>query len=868
PTIDAQNNRPPVFHLTPSSPPTSPTKLYHTNNYFPQRTKFNANRSNVSVTKRSLNTTSQHVARTLSNPTWTDHPTPVFLYNSPNSSTHSLVEQEEEDLNENIFYRTLKKDYPKIFDGVTVVCVPHSRSIVGMKINRNFIETHSLKPSPYFQGQFQSVNKKVIAIEKNWVKLISGFKEDRNIRILSEELVYNESYKSIQVLILERPLEGEGKSTDSNYPILSIPTERNYEMDLRFLKDILDNDNPIKDLENMVEEFNETYVYVKGYSGFAVERITQIFQRAVRSILQSNGTIRAICRTQHEYDQLQELIENILMGQLHNKIFVQSLLPICNSRDSYLDSIMNVYSRAQVTLREYGVCERLQDMPTEMLEAASDILRALNEDDETDIEILDNDMTKFAGLGISTHSNVTDDTDIGSNSKGDGGSGSNDGMIMIPAKTPLEKLICVKRTVQEIATISDTYLTQLAIPRAMQEETEKSSITTDDFIPLLAYVIVNSRIRKLESILFYMQTFRLSKVERSELSFALTTLRASTEFLKSDPLQLHDSISTTSSISSISSHSSYKYSSPTLPIKSRVRSRATSLSSSSTPISSPPASSQTGHLKCLSMPGLVQQPSSSSRREDSPARSLSSGLTSPKSCHGYRHHNVGDEATSSGRSSLDFGNSSFTNYNPSINSGYSLSNEENLGDAGSHSSMPRRRRASITPVLLIKPPIVLMPRNSHPRKSLDGGQGVSNTHGGGGNGENDYAVSGTGANENESRESDTYDDQDKIGKLPPLATKSSLLKSTSRPNLSTTEFHRNNDKGGRSKSWRHSIHAPEIIAVIPRHTHNGIIHTGKPILDLSPPNPEIMGDFLSSLQNIDGEVSGNRNEGMMTAKRW
>ncbi|CAG8580913.1 2615_t:CDS:2 [Diversispora eburnea] len=822
-TISDRNT--PFLRLTPSSPPTSPTEKYHNN--FSNLDHSIINNNNKTVLTKNNDTTDNATKSLLTTSTGGGgfSSDPSYFYNSPNSSTHSLTDQDEEDLDENIFYTTIRKDYPKILDRVTVVCVPHSKSIVGMRINRNFIETHSLKPSPYFQGQFQSINKKVVSIERNWIKLIS-----------------------------ERPLEGEGRksiSTDDDYQMFNIPIERNHETDLIFLRSILDNDNPIKDLENMIEEFNETYVYVKGYSGFAVDRIAQILQRAVQGILQSNSMLSVVCRTQHEYDHFLELVENILMSELHNKIFIQSLLPIYHSHDSYLESIINIYSRAQISLKDYGVCERLQDMPVEMLNAACEILKNLDEDDDTSIGIRDNDALKYAGLGITTHSN---------NTEGGG-------------------------TIQEIATISDTYL-QLAAPKLTHEENERSSITTDDFIPLLAYVIINSKIRKLASILFYMQTFRLSKVERSELSFALTTLRASTEFLKLDPLQLHDTISTTSSISSISSHSSHKFSPPILPNNSKVRSRATSLSSPSTSNSSASSvypSSQYNYLKCFSTPGLVQHPP---KRDKSPARSLNSGpTTSPRMSNspviygGYnKHQNNVDElmTVSSGRSKKQ---SDFDNHNPA----------------------PRRRRPSITPGLVIKPQILLSSTNRNEGNNGNNVNSISITDSpltllplkpmtsatipavcdisdvvgimsGINERNNDYESNN---NENNS----INESKDKIGKLAPLTTKKSSSRMTSRSNPVSPKYPKNsgdltggfnvnnNNNGRKPNNWRHSIHAPEILAVIPRHTSNGITHTGKPILDLSPPNAEILGDFLSSLQNIDGEVAGNRNGGL-TARKW
>ncbi|CAJ0640526.1 441_t:CDS:2, partial [Entrophospora sp. SA101] len=150
-------------------------------------------------------------------------------------------------------------------------------------------------------------------IENNHVKTLKGFKEERIIRILSDELVYNEAYKSVQVLVLEMPLEGEWKKMNSEkFGGICIPPERNHEMDLQFLKNILSsshNDSSIKSMEDMVEEFKETYVYVRGYAGFTVDKISQIFQKSVLSFLESNETLRLICQLPHEHDYFLELVE-------------------------------------------------------------------------------------------------------------------------------------------------------------------------------------------------------------------------------------------------------------------------------------------------------------------------------------------------------------------------------------------------------------------------------------------------------------------------------------------------------------------------------------------------------------------------------
>src|SRR6185369_9672547 len=72
------------------------------------------------------------------------------------------------------------------------------------------------------------------------------------------------------------------------------------------------------------------------------------------------------------------LKKSILMDALHEKIFIQSLLPIYHSHDTYLESILNVYANSHVPLKDYGVSERLQDMPVEMLESACEILKLID----------------------------------------------------------------------------------------------------------------------------------------------------------------------------------------------------------------------------------------------------------------------------------------------------------------------------------------------------------------------------------------------------------------------------------------------------------------------------------------------------------
>lgn len=135
-------------------------------------------------------------------------------------------------------------------------------------------------------------------------------------------------------------------------------------------------------------------------------------------------------------------------------------------------------------------------------------------------------------------------------------------------------------------------------------------------IPLLAYIIVQSHVPRIASLIYYMQHYRLARmVEGSVYSFVITTMKSAVEFLKDDPLSLNDLI-----LSSSSSTLSLQHS----------RTRSTSFGSNNKPHSSssspPPPSprltlhhrkSQSADLYNFQPPPPFSSSSSSDRRSSS-----------------------------------------------------------------------------------------------------------------------------------------------------------------------------------------------------------------------------------------------------------
>ncbi|KAI9313780.1 hypothetical protein BX666DRAFT_1863637 [Dichotomocladium elegans] len=301
---------------------------------------------------------------------------------------HLTTPLEPEELENNRFYRYNRMHFNLIFSRSSVVCVPHSRSLEGLILTKDFIETHSYNPSPYYQGQYQAANGKVISIELPIISTMSGFKEPRIVYVMAEEWVYIKR-KKIRVFMIERALEGDPLPPQPRSPnTLSIPTVRNSKTDLDFLNMLPENAEAMIELQLGIQKFVNTYVYIRGFNAYTVDKIQHMYAKAYMTILQKNSRLREACLVQSEHDHLLELVENVVMGFLYDKIWVQSLRTILQSQDSYLDSICSAYARESITLNRYAVSHPMCDMDLGSFQAAIACLRRVDTETEPPISKL------------------------------------------------------------------------------------------------------------------------------------------------------------------------------------------------------------------------------------------------------------------------------------------------------------------------------------------------------------------------------------------------------------------------------------------------------------------------------------------------
>ncbi|KAI7865412.1 hypothetical protein BDF14DRAFT_1824849 [Spinellus fusiger] len=572
---------------------------------------------------------------------------------------------EPEELEDNRFYQYIRSHFNQIFSRSSVVCIPHSRSLEGLVLTKDFIETHSYNASPYYRGQYQAANGKVISIEHLMISTVNGFREQRTVYVKAEEWVYI-SNKKIRVFMIERPLEGEPPRHYHNVNTISIPVKRNSRTDLDFLTMFPENTEALNELQLTVEEFVNTYVYIRGFNSYTVEKIQHIYVKAYKTILQRNKLLRDACRIQSEHDHFLEQVENVVMGFLHEKIWIHSLRSILQSQDNYLQSISRAYAKESIPISRYGVSHPISEMPLSCFTKAIQCLRCVDMD--------------IGSLPLSF-----DDERI-----------SNEH----PAFTPLEKLVCVKLTLDLISEAVDKYMKSTTVDSNHND----SFVTTDEMIPMLAYVLMHSQISRLASLAFYMEHFRLSHIERSEHSFALVTLKTAIEFLKGDPLSLLDACSGASTLSSASTSSAILS-----PQIQSLRTRSTSFGS---PLSSPPASTASSHASHYRSTSLTSQNTSQSTYEDTtPTATNSLPLHHHHPSH-HSHHHPSHPATARVLHHRKSQSADLQNIiHPPIVT-VSVPMPDN------NTPYERHRRNSLSPSVVVRPPIVL-PGVRENRKSLD-----------------------------------------------------------------------------------------------------------------------------------------------------
>ncbi|XP_070572550.1 ankyrin repeat domain-containing protein 27-like [Ptychodera flava] len=378
-----------------------------------------------------------------------------------------------EDLDLNPFYKSLQTKFSSKFetaqDRCYLLCIPVAASLKGIYINQQFVETHVLRPSPYFQSHFVSSDKhgsRSIVLENGHIHTKDGFPTNTAIKILSEELGYNKDYKPFKMLIIEKPLDSTLKSReDPSSPTLDLQETRiSFQDNKRLLFQFPEHKTALAVLDQNIRQFNSNYMILQGYLDHAAQKLKDICFHTTENLLKVNRH-RRMNSDRRIVDLITNGVESYVMGSVHGKVF-QAVCQKCAKDDEII--CQKVKEFHGIRGEEFGVKpEFCCPLPASIVELAN-----------------------LDGL-----------------------------------TTPLEKVSCLKATLDNISEEVNDSLRSNSMPGD-----ELPCLTSDDLISILITLLIQAKSRHLASNLYYMEHFHWSTSSKDDLSFSLVTFKAAAEY--------------------------------------------------------------------------------------------------------------------------------------------------------------------------------------------------------------------------------------------------------------------------------------------------------------------------------------------------
>ncbi|XP_061163311.1 putative uncharacterized protein DDB_G0284213 [Saccostrea echinata] len=390
-----------------------------------------------------------------------------------------------DELDINPLFRALQKKYQDLYDRAQdncyIVCIPQASSLANVTVTRKLTATHILKPSPYFKSQYQTLDspEKVVQLEENGkeFRTVEGFSDDHCVKILNEELGYNKDYKAYKILILECPLDPSLKAhkTENKQPTAAadnIPEYTTYPESCNFLISFAEYRMVLRQLDESLKQFNANYMILKDYLSEAQNKLKSVCQQVTKDCLKCSKFENG--QDPKFRETVDFCVESYVMGAVHKKVF--TIIKEIHEEDDRL---------------LFAKCKQLRNVTAEQLGVNKKIACPLPQA-----------VVELANL---------------------------DGL-----RTPLEKLFCLKSTVDSASQTIQSYLEENRVPPVSTAVEDSYCLTSDDLIPILVTVIAQAQCRHFASNINYIESFHWASEtnDRGNLSYCLVTFKAAVEYMK------------------------------------------------------------------------------------------------------------------------------------------------------------------------------------------------------------------------------------------------------------------------------------------------------------------------------------------------
>ena len=394
-----------------------------------------------------------------------------------------------DELEINPFYEALQtvhnEFYEKAQEKCHIICVPQTETLMKTEFDIDFVETHILRTSPFFKGQFITTHKdskyKTLKItdDEQFLVTVDGFSEDNTVKILSEELAYNKEYVPYKILILDKPLNAKSNTNTRILPsqmndIIRIFKPKIFIHDCEeFLKSFPELEESLEELDKDIVHFCGHYMALSDYLDDAIAKLSDIssvnFDRMSSRIRSSPSDVNL-------FETLAGAIESYVMDGTYHKIF-----PVIEEHLRKSDKVLS------------SKCEKLCGIRPDHLGVRREFSCPLPS-------------------AVSELSNLKD------------------------LCTPREKLACLKATVDNITegiTLSIGHSKQAQLEGIVVKEDEEHCLTSDDLIPILVAVIAQATFSNLHANLYYMEHFIWDSKDkdRDDLSYCLVSFKAAIQYM-------------------------------------------------------------------------------------------------------------------------------------------------------------------------------------------------------------------------------------------------------------------------------------------------------------------------------------------------
>lgn len=286
-----------------------------------------------------------------------------MLVSGPPLAAYSPMESSyDEDLNDNVFFQTLRTDYGELFEKATVegwiICVPRAGSMPKFALSYNEFFSHILIPSFELpETHFRSLNDKDVRINNRVISVeTSDFAVPFSIHILFEETFYTEDMLKYKVLCIETPMCLSPDCYKAESGVINVNT-------LRDCVDLLWTESSKEVLEKMDEHISS---FLSNNDDLEIEPLQtqkdlvgELYTQCLQTALKDTRLRDKTAVNRYLLDNVKVSVESYVLHGVYKKL-IKGITRCTAAEDASFNKI--VRNLADIQLRDLDINQEFQDV--------------------------------------------------------------------------------------------------------------------------------------------------------------------------------------------------------------------------------------------------------------------------------------------------------------------------------------------------------------------------------------------------------------------------------------------------------------------------------------------------------------------------